>query len=49
METDAVFTSAPPVPQPSVHENVLHYLRKLIITGELPPGEKIPLDAVART
>lgn len=49
METDAVFTSAPPVPQPSVHENVLHYLRKLIITGELPPGAKIPLDAVART
>lgn len=49
MATDAVFTSAPPVPQPSVHENVLHYLRKLIITGELPPGKKIPLDAVART
>ena len=49
MAADAVFISAPPVPQPSVHENVLHYLRKLIITGELPPGAKIPLDAVART
>ena len=49
MATDPVFTSAPPVPQPSVHENVLHYLRKLIITGELPPGEKIPVDMVART
>ena len=48
MAADAVFTSAPPVPQPSVHENVLHYLRKLIITGELPPGAKIPLDAIAR-
>ena len=46
---DAVFTSAPPVPQPSVHEGVLHYLRKLIITRELAPGAKIPLDAVAPT
>ena len=49
MAADAVFISAPPVPQPSVHENVLHYLRKLIVTGELAPGAKIPLDAVART
>ena len=49
MTADAVFNSVPPGPQPSVHENVLHYLRRLIITGELAPGAKIPLDAVAKT
>jgi len=42
------FTPAPPLSQPSVHEMVLHYLRRLLVTGDLPPGAKIPVDAVAQ-
>jgi DNA-binding GntR family transcriptional regulator len=34
--------------QPSVPETVLLYLRRLLVTGELPPGAKIPVDAVAK-
>lgn len=43
------FAVDPPLPQPSVHESVLHYLRKLLVTGELAPGAKIPVDVVAKT
>lgn len=42
-----IFHSAPPLFQRTVQETVLLYLRKLIITGELKPGAKIPVDQVA--
>lgn len=49
MTEQSTFASAPPVRQPSVPETVLLYLRRLIVTGELAPGTKIPLDLVATT
>jgi len=45
----AAFFSTPPARQPSVPEAVLHYLRRLLVTGELAPGDKIPVDVVAKT
>lgn len=45
----ATFVSAPPLRQPSAPEMLLLYLRKLLVTGELPPGAKIPVDVVAKT
>ncbi len=45
----ATFASAPPVIQPTVPEMVLLYLRRLLVTGELSPGSKVPVDAVAKT
>ena len=48
MATKATFLSAPPVHQPSVTEMVLLYLRKLLVTGELLPGHKVPLDLIAK-
>lgn len=48
MANFAAFSSAPPVRQPSVPETVLLYLRRLLVTGELAPGAKIPVDAVAK-
>lgn len=49
MAEQATFASAPPVRQPSVPETVLLYLRRLLVTGELAPGAKIPVDIVAKT
>lgn len=49
MAEQAAFASAPPVIQPTVPEMVLLYLRKLLVTGELAPGDKVPLETVARS
>ena len=49
MAAEIGFAVDPPLQQPSVHESVLHYLRKLLVTGELAPGVKIPVDVVAKT
>lgn len=49
MAEQAAFASAPPVIQPTVPEMVLHYLRRLLVTGELAPGDKVPLEAVAKS
>jgi DNA-binding GntR family transcriptional regulator len=42
------FVSAPPSRQPSVPETILLYLRRLLVTGELAPGAKIPVDIIAK-
>lgn len=48
MAEQTTFSVTPPARQPSVPETVLHYLRKLLVTGELPPGAKIPVDVIAK-
>lgn len=49
MAKQATFALAPPARQPSVPETVLLYLRRLLVTGILAPGAKIPVDVVAKT